>query len=79
MVAVQDMDPGRFLDVAGLDLARALGRERQALGRIDFHLQRHALEVQDDVGHVLAHAGDGRKFMQHVVDLHRGDGRAQHR
>lgn len=76
MVAVQDGDARGFLDVAGLDLARTLGRKRQALGRIDIHLQRHALEVQDDVGHVLAHAGDGRELVQHVVDLDRSDGRA---
>jgi hypothetical protein len=41
-----------------------------ALRPVGFHAQRHALEVQDDVGDVLAHAGDGGKLVQHAVDLH---------
>ncbi len=43
------------------------------------HLDRHVLDVQDDVGHVFAHAGDGREFMQHAVDMDGGDGRALQR
>ena len=35
--------------------------------------ERDLLDVEDDVGHVLAHAGDRRELVQHAVDLHRGD------
>lgn len=50
--------------------------EIEAASALDFHLQPYALEVQDDVGHVLAHACHARELVQDIVDLHRGDGRA---
>jgi hypothetical protein len=71
--------PGAFRDVAGgHDLGAPRG-DRQALGPLDIHAERHALEVQDDVGDILAHAGDGGELVQHVVDLDAGDGRALQR
>ncbi len=36
--------------------------------------KRTPLEVQNDVGHVFAHAGNAGELVQHVVDLHAGDG-----
>ena len=51
-------------------------RERQRLGVVDVQLQRNLLQVEDDVGRVLDHAGNRRELVQHAVDLHRGDRRA---
>jgi hypothetical protein len=45
----------------------------QPLRAFAFHAQRDLLDVEDDVGHVLAHAGERREFVQHVLDLDRGD------
>ena len=70
MIAVQDLDPGAFRDVARGHNARTLGRNRQALGPFDFHAQTTRLEVQDDVGDIFAHTGNRRELVQHVVDLH---------
>ena len=39
-------------------------------------LQRDLLQVEDDVGRVLDHAGDGRELVQHALDPDGGDGRA---
>ena len=47
--------------------------EVHALGRVAVQAQRQRLEVEDDVGDVLAHAGDGRELVQHAVDLRGGD------
>ncbi len=51
----------------------------QRLGRVDVHLQRNLLQIQDDVGRVLDDAGDGRELVQHAVDLDRRDRRAFNR
>jgi hypothetical protein len=50
-----------------------LGLQLHALGRVAVHPQAQRLQVQDDVGHVLAHAGDRRELVQHALDLDRGD------
>ena len=67
------------LDVAGLDDARALLAHDHALRAVALHLDGDFLDVEDDVGHVLAHAGDRGEFVQHAVDLHGRDGGALQR
>ena len=59
--------------------ARAFLLQHHALGAFGVHAQRDLLDVEDDVGHVLAHAGDRGELVQHAVDLHGGDGRALQR
>src|SRR5581483_634286 len=39
-------------------------------------LERHLLQVEDDIGRVFNHSGDGLKLVQHAFDFDRGDGRA---
>ena len=56
MVAVQDLDAVGGRDVAGGDDAGAGGADLEPLRPLDFHLHRDALEVQHDVGDVLADA-----------------------
>jgi hypothetical protein len=53
------------------DDARAFLAHDHALGAFALHLDRDVLDVQDDVGHVLAHAGDRGEFVQHAVDVDR--------
>ena len=48
----------------------------QRLGVVDVQLERNLLQVEDDVGRVLDHAGNRRELVQHAVDLHGGDRRA---
>ena len=67
------------LDVAGGDRARALLLHHHALRAFALHLDGDVLDVEDDVGHVLAHAGDRGELVQHAVDLHRLHRRALQR
>jgi hypothetical protein len=60
-------------------IARALLAHDHALGTLAFHLDGDFLDVQDDVGDVLAHAGDRGELVQHAVDLDGGHGRATQR
>ena len=59
--------------------ARAFLLEHHALDAFGVLPQRDLLDVEDDVGDVLAHAGDRRELVQHAVDMHRGDGGALQR
>ena len=77
---VQDLEVGRRLDVGGRDDAGAL------LGDVDLDLGRRAveeddevLEVEDDVGDVLAYAGQRRELVGDALDLHGRDGGALER
>ena len=45
-------------------------------GPSPWYLDGDVLDVEDDVGHVLAHAGDRRELVQHAVDVNRRDRRA---
>ena len=53
--------------------------EAHALRPLAVHAQRDALDVEHDVGDVLEHARERGEFVQHALDLHRGDGRALQR
>ena len=35
------------------------------------HADGHLLQIEDDVGDVLDHPGDGGELVQHTLDLHR--------
>jgi hypothetical protein len=66
---VQDLEVGRRLDVAGRDLARALGRHAHLdLRRLAVEHANHALEVEDDVGDVLANAGKRRELVRDALE-----------
>ena len=67
------------LDVAGGDHRRALLLDHHALRAIALHLDGDVLDVEHDVGHVLAHAGDRRELVQDAVDMDRGNRRALQR
>src|SRR3989440_7578146 len=73
-VRVQDLEVGRSLDVAGRDRAGArLGDVHLDLGRLAVQAADQVLQVEDDVGHVLAHARKRGELVRDPLDLHRGD------
>ena len=76
MILVQDINAGDLRDIPGGDDLGALGADGQAPRPLHLHADGNALEVQDDVGHVLAHPGHGGKLVKDVVDLNAGDGGA---
>ena len=45
--------------------------DHHALRAVALHLDGDVLDVEHDVGHVLAHARDRRELVQHAVDVHR--------
>ena len=74
-LGVEDLHIGVTLDVAGSDLALAAGLNVNRLVLLAVELGDNALDVQDDLGHVLFDAGDGGKLMLDAGDLdggHRG-------
>ena len=79
MLGIHDLHVARQFDHAGGDLARADGAQVEALRAVALHLHGHRLDVEHDVDHVLAHAGDRGELVQHVVDLDRRDGGALQR
>ena len=78
-VGVGDLDVARGGDHARGDFGRAGAPKVQPLGAFAFHLERDLLHVEHDVGDVLADAREAREFVQHAVDLDRGDGGALER
>ena len=70
---LEDLDVGVALDVLRAHDAGLVDPQVQRLGVVDVQLQRDLLQVQDDVGRVLDHAGNRRELVEHAVDLDRGD------
>ena len=72
-VRVEDLDARWEIDVARGDLTRPRHDERRLdLGRIRVHAAHDALEVEDDVGHVLGDALDRRELVRNPLDPDRG-------
>ena len=64
------------LDVARGHFAFLVHGERKLARLVLGGLELHPLEIEDNVGHVLHHAGQGGEFMLRSGDLHRGNGGA---
>ena len=56
-------------DHAGSDFTRPGGRKRDALRSFAVHAECQRLDVQNDIGDVFTHTGNGREFMQNPVNL----------
>src|SRR3954452_22336645 len=77
-VRVEDLDPGRQIDVARSDLPGSRHDQgRFDLGRIRVHAAHDALEVEDDVRHILGDALDGRELVRDPLDPDRGHSSAR--
>src|ERR1051326_6426698 len=77
LVRIQDFVTLSELDVAGRNFAFLVHRERKLarlLPVVGFEFD--SLQVENDVGHVLDHAGQGGEFMLRAGDFHRGNGGA---
>ena len=72
---VEDLDVRVLFEVGGGDDAGALLLEVEGLGTAAVQLEGDLLEVEDDVGHVLDHALQGRELVEHAFDADGGDGR----
>jgi hypothetical protein len=72
-IGVHHLDVARNRNVTRLHFSRAGDGQLEPLRTLAFHLERDLLHVEDDVGHVLAHASERGKLVQHVLDLDRGD------
>ena len=68
---VEDGEIGVFFDHGRGDHAGNFGVERDGLGLIGIELERHLLQVEDDVRGVFDDAGDGAELVQHAFDLAR--------
>ena len=69
-LGVQDLHARGRLDVPRRHLRRALGPEVGRGWLVDLRIQDQTLQVEDDVGDVLGHLGDGRELVEHPIDLH---------
>ena len=73
VVGVDDFDVVVEDDVTCMDGAWSALVQRQHGLLPCMHADIEALEVQQDLGHVLLHAFDGRVLVEHTLDLHFGD------
>src|SRR5205085_12338904 len=68
---IEHHDIADGLNVACGDHSRTLLLHDHALGAFALHLDRDILDVEHDVGDVLANARDRGELVQHAVDMHR--------
>jgi hypothetical protein len=71
---IEDLDVGILLEVGGGDDARAALLEIEGLRALAVKLEGDLFDVEDDVGHVLDDAGEGRELVEHALHPHRADG-----
>src|ERR1700687_3856205 len=76
---VEDGEVRVFLDLRRGDRTSLLNVDVNRLRQGGVELDRHLLQIENDVRGILDHAGDRREFVQHAFDLHGGDGRAFNR
>ena len=75
-VLVEDLDVAVGLDHAAGDHAGLVGAQVERLGAFARELEGNLLEVENDVGRVFDHAGDGLELVQHALNADGGDGSA---
>src|SRR5439155_20713977 len=73
-IFVEDLNVGISLDHAGGDDAGLAGAQVQRLGALAVQLEGNLLEVEDDIGSVLNHAGNGLDLVQHAIEYDGGYG-----
>jgi hypothetical protein len=79
VIGIEDLDIGAGFDVAGAGDPGTFLLEHHALHALRMLPERDFLDVEHDIGDVLAHARDRRELVQHAVDMHRRDGGALQR
>ena len=76
LARIEHLDVVRLGEIAGGDDARPLGLERNRLRFARIRLEQNALEVEDDIGHILRAALDRAELVIHAANLHGRDCRA---
>ena len=75
-ISVEHFDVVVGLDLAAHDFARSLDIQTRDAHAFADHLERNLFQVEDDIGGVFDHAGNGAELMRHAIDTHAGDGGA---
>ncbi len=78
-IGIEDLHLAVGLNVTGGDFALAVGLDIHRLDPLAVQLGDDSLDVENDLGHVLLHAGDGAELMLHPGDLDGGDCRTGQR
>ena len=78
-IGIEDFNILVRLDVRGSDYAFTFEFNISGLGFVGLAvvLDRQALDVHDDLGHILLDAGDGTELMQHALNLNLADSSAR--
>ena len=71
MIGIQDLDVGIGGDVTRGDGLRAGHVDIYGLGTVGVKLGDDTLDIQNDLGHILLHAGNNRDLMLDVLNLDR--------
>ena len=74
---VQDLNLAVALDRVGRHLTRALRTDFHCFGAVAMEFRGQTFDVQNNLGDILLDARDGRKLVQHAVDLNRRDRNAR--
>src|SRR5437762_14242573 len=75
-VAIEHFDVVIGFDLAAHDLAGAVDIQPRDAHSFADHFERNLLQVEDDVGGVFDHAGNGAELVGDSIDTHAGDGGA---
>ena len=78
-IRIQDLHLTVGLNVAGGNCAGTHRLDIDGLAGITMELGQQALDVQNDLRHILLHTGDGGKLVLHTGDLDAGGRRAGER
>ena len=78
-LGVEDLDFTVALDVAGRDFAGTCRLDKDGLGAFAVQLGQQTLYIQNDLGHIFLHAGNGGKFMLDASNLDAGGSRTGQR
>src|SRR5262249_35564396 len=68
---IEDDNVADGLDIARGDEGRTGLLHHHALRAIALHLDGDVFDIEDDVGHILAHAGNRRELVENPVDVYR--------
>jgi hypothetical protein len=78
-VRLENLHVSVGLNVARPDFSTLRYIQVERLGRVDVHLERDLLQIEDDVSRVFHGSRNRRELVQHSLDLHRRDRRAFNR
>ncbi len=76
-IGIDDLDFIIHLDGASCYFAGTLGIDHHRLRTVGNHGYRQTLQVEDDLSHVLFHAGNSRELMLHTFNVHSRDRNAR--